>query len=216
MTTEELAELFLVRLYDLAEAAPHPNFLFTVNDFAPTLGITDTGELQRALNSLGDRGLVFLATMDAWGGISAAITMEGSVFVEKGGETGIIARYRKNPGAFLKHPVPEPPGPPEPRREPVLPEKGGAEREVGEVSIPAGRAIEAILADMEDMVERDRAIGAETRQDVLADLATLRLQLARNVKNRQVINAILADLSAIPTIMPLVTGLRCIAEAYLR
>jgi hypothetical protein len=32
MTTEELAELFLAHLYDLAEEAPHPNFLFSVND----------------------------------------------------------------------------------------------------------------------------------------------------------------------------------------
>lgn len=214
MTTEELAELFLVYLYDLAEAAPHPNFLFTVNDFVPRLGTVDTGELQRALNSLGDRGLIFLATMDAWGGISAAITMEGSVFVEQGGETGIIARYRENPGALLTTLpyVPEP-SPAEPRPEPVLSEGGGAEET--EVPIPAGRAIEAILADMEEMLERDRAIGTVTRRDALADLATLRLQLA-DAKNRQVIDAILADLSAIPSIMPLVTGLRCIAEVYLK
>jgi len=217
VTTEELAEVFLVHLYDLAEAAPHPNFLFTVNDFAPRLRTVDAGELQRALTSLGDRGLVFLATMDAWGGISAAITMEGSVFVEKGGETGIIARYRKDPGAFLTHLMPGPVGPPEPGPEPLSPEKGGPqEREEGEVPIPTGRAIEAILADMEDMLERDRTISAVIKRDALADLATLRLQLARNVKNRQVIDAILADLSAIPSIMPLVTGLRCIAETYLR
>ncbi len=37
MTTEEVAELFLTHLYDLAEAAPHPNFLFTVNDFVSQL-----------------------------------------------------------------------------------------------------------------------------------------------------------------------------------
>ncbi len=37
MTPEEVAELFLTHLYDLAEAAPHPNFLFTVNDFVSQL-----------------------------------------------------------------------------------------------------------------------------------------------------------------------------------
>lgn len=97
MTTEELAELFLAHLYELSEEAPHPNFLFSANDFAPKLGITDRGELQKALNFLGDRGLVILAGLDPFGGISAGITMEGSSFVEKGGETGIIKQFRKSP-----------------------------------------------------------------------------------------------------------------------
>ncbi len=97
MTTEELAELFLAHLYELAEEAPHPNFLFSVNDFAPKLGITDRGELQKALNYLGDRGLVILAGLDPFGGISAGITMEGSSFVEKGGETGVIKDHLKRP-----------------------------------------------------------------------------------------------------------------------
>ena len=102
MTTDELAELFLAHLYDLAEAAPHPNFLFSVNDFAPMLGITDREELQKAINSLGDRGFIILASLDMFGGISAGITMEGSVFVEKGGETGIIKQYRKDPQSLVK------------------------------------------------------------------------------------------------------------------
>ncbi len=47
MTTEELAELFLGHLYELAEEAPHPNFLFSVNDFAPKVGLTDREELKK-------------------------------------------------------------------------------------------------------------------------------------------------------------------------
>lgn len=84
MTTQELAELILVRLYDLAEAAPHPNFLFTVNDFAASMGITDKRELQAALDLLGDRGFVIAASLDMLGGISAGITTDGSIFVEEG------------------------------------------------------------------------------------------------------------------------------------
>src|SRR4030043_1532266 len=97
MTTEELAELFLAHLYNLAEEAPHPNFLFSVNDFAPKLGITDREGLQKAINYLGDRGLIILASFDMFGGISAGITIEGSIFVEQGGETGVIQQYRKTP-----------------------------------------------------------------------------------------------------------------------
>ena len=100
MTTEELGELFLVHLYDLAEAAPHPNFLFMVNDFASTMGISDREGLQKALDFLGDRGLIISAALDMWGGISAAITMEGSVFVEEGGETGIIAALPSGPSGI--------------------------------------------------------------------------------------------------------------------
>ena len=85
MTTEELAELFLAHLYELADEAPHPNFLFSVNDFVPKLGITDREEVQKAINYLGDRGFIILASFDMFGGISAGITIEGSIFVEKGG-----------------------------------------------------------------------------------------------------------------------------------
>jgi hypothetical protein len=101
MTTEELAELFMVSLYDMAEAAPHPYFLFTMNDFAPRMGITDMADVRRALRFLEEKGLIFLASTDAWGGISAGITVDGSQFVENGGETGIIARYREDPAAFI-------------------------------------------------------------------------------------------------------------------
>ena len=85
MTTEELAELFLAHLYELADETPHPNFLFSVNDFIPKLGITDREEVQKAINYLGDRGFIILASFDMFGGISAGITIEGSIFVEKGG-----------------------------------------------------------------------------------------------------------------------------------
>ena len=125
MTTEELAELFLASLYDMAESAPHPYFLFSMNEFVPKMGISDMAELRKALSLLEEKGLVYLASTDVWGGVSAGITMEGSVFVEKGGETGIIERFRKDPSSIGIVPqsapspapaqtVPEPSVPPEP------------------------------------------------------------------------------------------------------
>jgi len=207
MSTEELAELFLTHLYDLAEASPHPNFLFSVNDFAPRFGITDRAQLQEALHILGDKGLVILAGFDPLGGISAGITIEGSVFVEKGGDTGIIALYRKDPESFLIGPV-EPSG---------LPSEVEAREELPvEVEGPnyAGRAVEAILSDMEDMLARDPSVTQEVRRDMLSDLATLKIQMARNVKSKAVIGAILENLSGIPSIAPLLTALKCIVFAY--
>lgn len=209
MTTDELAELFMAHLYDLAEAAPHPNFLFSVNDFAPKLGITDREELQKAINSLGDRGFIILASMDMFGGISAGITMEGSVFVEKGGETGIIKQYRKDPQTFVKN-LPELLSPAVAREttETVSEEKQG--------HFFASRAVDAILTDMEDILERDNTVAAEAKKDLLSDLATLRIQMERNVKDKRIIDAVLGNLSGIPSIAPLVTGLNSIVEATFR
>jgi hypothetical protein len=197
MTTEELAELFLARLYELAEEAPHPNFLFSVNDFAPKLGITDRGEIQKALNYLGDRGLIILASFDMFGGISAGITIEGSIFVEKGGETGIIEHYRRSPQTSADTPLePSPPaidGPFFPRR-----------------------AMEAILEDIEEVLKRDDAVAADIKKDLLSDLATLKIQMERTVKNREIINVVVGNLSRVPSVAPLVAGLNSILEAFLR
>jgi hypothetical protein len=209
MSTEELAELFLTHLYDLAESAPHPNFLFSANDFAPRFGISDMAELQKAMQYLGDRGFIILASLDALGGISAGITIDGSVFVENGGETGIIDRYRKDPQAFVSAPSePVPPSAPLAGAEAKGPER--------ENTSYAGRAVEAILADIEDILDRDPHVSAETRKDVFSDLATLKIQMARNVKNKAVIGAMLESLAAIPSIAPLVTALNCIVVAYFR
>ncbi|OPY64221.1 MAG: hypothetical protein A4E57_03619 [Syntrophorhabdaceae bacterium PtaU1.Bin034] len=238
MKTEELAELFLVYLYDLAEAAPHPNFLFTVNDFVPMMGITDMEELTKAINLLGDRGFVIMAGLDMLGGISAGITMDGSIFVEKGGETGIIGKYRNNPQAFSgaiaerlsqssMHEHEEQVSSPGtvieeksyPPAAPVRDRTTPAENTANEEKQPpfyAGRAIQAILEDMEEMLERDNTVAPEAKKDLLSDLATLRIQMERNVKNKAVINVILNDLSNIPSIAPLVTGLNCIVEAYFK
>ncbi len=206
MTTEELAELFLTHLYDLSESAPHPYFLFSVNDFAPRFGVTNRAELERAIHYLGDRGLIILASMDMISGISAGITMEGSVFVEKGGETGIIGKYRENPDKFivdLPHPFEAAPSP----------VSGPVPNEVRK-PFYAGRAIEAILLDIEEMLTVDTDLVTETRKDLLSDLATLKIQMSRNVKNKGVIGALLGNLSGIRSIAPLVTGLNCIVEAY--
>jgi len=209
MTTEELAELFLVHLYELADEAPHPNFLFSVNDFVPKLDITDREEVQKAINYLGDRGFIILASFDRLGGISAGITIEGSVFVEKGGETGIIEQYRKNPQTLVRTPSkPSPPAIDRERTETVNEEK--------ESPFFAPRAAEAILEDIEEALKRDDTVAAEAKKDLCSDLATLKIQMERNVKNRQIISVVLGNLSSVPSIAPLVAALNYVVESYFR
>ncbi len=209
MTTEELAELFLAHLYELADEAPHPNFLFSVNDFAPKLGLTDREELQKAINYLGDRGFIIVASFDMFGGISAGITIEGSIFVEKGGETGIIEKYRKISQSFVRIPSESP--------LPAMDREGREEvKEEKQNPFFARSSVEGILKDIEDVLERDNTVAAHAKKDLLSDLATLKIQMERNVKNRQIIDVVLDNLSSIPSIAPLVTGLNCIVEAYFR
>ncbi len=212
MTTEELAELLLAHLYNLAEAAPHPNFLFMVNDFASITGIIDMEELQKAINYLGDRGFIISAALDMRGGISAAITMDGSVFVEQGGETGIIARFRENPQAFRRDPAAEQPrteAAASPQQVETNPTPAAQPARIG------GRAVEALLADIEETLEQNAAAGSEAGRDALATLAALKMQMGRNVKSRRVIEALLDDLGSVSSISPLAAGLRCILAASL-
>jgi len=217
MTTEELAELFLAHLYDLAEASPHPNFLFTVNDFAPMFGVSDGQELQKAINLLGDKGLVISAAMDMMGGISAAITMEGSIFVEEGGETGIIGRFRKDPGAFMANTPPEAP-PPHPEAPSSRVQPSRAEPPPGPPGAASAsavlRAVEAIIADMADILEKDAGVGDSERKDAIADLAALKIQLSRSATNARVVEALIDGLCRVGPIAPLAAALRSIVSGY--
>jgi hypothetical protein len=208
MTTDEIAELFLAHLYELAEEAPHPNFLFSVNDFMPKLGITDREVVQKAIHYLGDRGFVILASFDMLGGISAGITTEGSVFVEKGGETGMIGRYRKNPQTWARSSLGR-------SSSPIDQEGTGTVNEERNL-IFARYAVEAILEDIKDMLDRDDTVTADAKKDLLSDLATIKIQMERNVRSRQIIDVVLGNLSGISSIVPLVTGLKHIIETYFR
>jgi hypothetical protein len=197
MKTEELAELFLVALYDLAENAPHPYFLFSVNEFAPSMGITDGEQLFQALRLLESRDLIFSASMDALGGISAGITADGELFIEKGGETGIIARYRQDPNAFRA----------EAQTGPMLDRQPGSDMPVQPppVTAPTPRAdqgLDSLLSRIVAGLWRDTSIQEDVRQDLLRDVETLKLQLAKKSWNRAVIGAMLDALSQVPSIAP--------------
>jgi hypothetical protein len=161
------------------------------------------------LDYLGDRGFIILASLDMFGGISAGMTMEGSIFVEKGGETGVIERHRKTPRTFA-----------EVSSEPPLP---AIDRENTETVHKekqnlffARRSVEAILEDIKEGLEKDNTVADEAKKDLFSDLATLKIQMGRSVKNRQIIDVVLSNLSNIPSIVSLVTALKSIIEAYLR
>ncbi|HUL21733.1 MAG TPA: hypothetical protein VLZ10_09770 [Thermodesulfobacteriota bacterium] len=208
MTTEELAEFFLARLYELAEEAPHPNFLFSVENVLREFEITDREELQSALNYLGERGFIILASDDRVGGMSVGITLEGSTFVEKGGETGMIESYRRplqtsSKTCFAPSPLP------------INQERTEGVKEEQDLFY-ARRAVEALLEDIEDVLKKDDTVAAEVKSDLLSDLATFKIQMSRNVRSGQIIDVLLGHLSRTPSIAPLVTGLTHIVDIYFR
>lgn len=106
MNTSELAELFLTSLYDLAESEGHTK-LFHLNDFATKIGVHDIGKITKAANILESRGLIHLVSYQVGGGVSASISGEGCLFVERGGETGIIQKYRQKPRYLYRKNRPE-------------------------------------------------------------------------------------------------------------
>jgi len=208
MTTEELAEFFLARLYELAEGAPHPNFLFSVENVLRKFEMTGREELQKALHYLGERGFIILASDDRVGGMSAGITLEGSTFVESGGKTGRIESYRRPLESFSKSIFAPSPLPIDRERTEAMKEQ--------QDFIYARHAVEALLEDIEDALKKDDTVAAEVKSDLLSDVATFRIQMDRNVKSRQIIDVLLSHLSRTPSIAPLVTGLTHIIDVYFR
>ncbi|HEY3275553.1 MAG TPA: hypothetical protein VGJ94_02950 [Syntrophorhabdaceae bacterium] len=201
MSRQEWEDLLLVYLYDKAEAEAHGFFFFPITEFATLAGITHGAEILAAARSLEDRGLVMLS-QDLLGQVSALINLEGGSYVEKGGETGIIAKYRENPRAFLK----EEDATPEWLREP--------EADIVQFSPdtmiaggPAGKPEEAPATDLKPYIIRiinaildDTAIDDVMRADLLRDAETLNIQLSKTTRNQAVINLLMTELASIPSI----------------
>jgi len=97
VTTLELAELILARLYALAEKEGHSR-LFSVNDIAAEFGVEDKARVLNVAKVLENRGLIKAA--HTFGGSDAAITGEGALLVESGGDTGVIGDFKSSPQSF--------------------------------------------------------------------------------------------------------------------
>lgn len=229
MSTQELAELFLTALYDLAEAAPHPNFLFSMNDFAPAAGISDFNELIRAVELLESRGLIYLSSFDAMGGISALISPDGQQFVEQGGETGVIAEYRKNPRSFYQGTSSVPPMAAPTIKHPIIkdmgfewmPQQDQADERPKIAESPTSPspatnrtgvdpAVEGLLLAVSILIEKDTSLAKANRDDLLKDVEALRIQVQRKTLNKDVVIPLLDSLATMQSLVPL---LKHIAEA---
>jgi hypothetical protein len=226
MTTQELAELFLTALYDLAEAAPHPNFLFNMNEFVSAVGISDFAELAQAVQHLESKGLIYLSSFDAMGGVSAGISPDGQQFVAQGGETGIIAQYREDPRRFCQnlppaestlrsaeHPIIKDMGPewmhqenqPQVERQAPQPNPYPSTTRTG-----IDPAVDGLLLAVSILIEKDTALTKDRRDDLLKDVEALKIQVQRNTLNKDVVIPLLDSLATAESLIPL---LKHIAQA---
>lgn len=96
MTNTQLADLFLQRLYDVSEAESHGTLL-GLNGVAADVGVTDTMKVYNVAKDLHSRGLINGRFNVGNGSVRASITSKGAMFVERGGETGIIRETRQQP-----------------------------------------------------------------------------------------------------------------------
>ncbi len=209
MNAYEMAELFLTYLYDRAEAEAHSFFFFPLYEFADAANITDGQALLEAAQLLESRGFVMLS-QDLLGQVSALITMEGNSFAEGGGETGIIRKYRENPGAYMKalenlgsYDLPFTVGQ-------FTPDMLGDPAPVQSAPSTAQTALtdtKTFILDIIHVILEDTTLDDASRADLLRDADALNIQLAKSVRNKRVIEALMAELASVPSVAPLVAQL---------
>jgi len=195
---DELAELLLTYLYDCAENAGHSYFFFTLNDFAARLGINEANIITESAMILESRGFVLLS-LDGSGGITALINDDGCVFVEKGGETGIIQKYRKDPASFL-----------------VSETEGVSELSLDYKRVYLANDVHALFVKVVEMLRSDASIERHRVEETLGDIEMINLQLARKQTDTALLDTLLDKLSQIPPIASHVFELKKLIHEYIR
>jgi len=201
MNTSELAELFLTSLYDLAESEGHSK-LFYLNDFATKIGVNDIGKITKAAKILEARALIHPVAYDIAGGVRASISGEGCLFVERGGETGIIQKYRQNPETFIVN----------------IDQSMNVHGNVSHSSISShsrgvsqavtiNNDIQGIISTIINALKADAFLSAQDREDLLHDIEILKIQLSKNKKDKTFIESILGNLSNVSSIASFVLQL---------
>ncbi len=190
MNIEELGELLLVSLYDQAETLGNNYFLFSLNEIASSLGIEDMQQVAEAAFSLESTGYLLLSH-DAGGALNAFITTDGCLFVESGGNTGIIKEYNDYKTTLQSDsgfPCPDPS---------VDIVQGASPQTTIE------GAIQDVLARIKGTIALDTTLEKSVRDDLLGDVETLTIQVAKTKVNKVIVESTLKSLSQLPSLQPL-------------
>lgn len=72
--------------------------------------------------------------------------------------------------------------------------------------------IQSIVSTIVDTLQADASLNAQDREDLLHDVETLKIQLAKNKKDKSFIEGILSNLSNLSSIASLVLQLRALIQ----
>jgi hypothetical protein len=195
--TSELAELLLVKLYELANENDFSK-MWILDSIAAEFGADADIELLRGIaTSLNDRGLIRRIVNGRQ--IIACITSEGAMFVERGGATGIVAQYQSNPERFTVH-------------------VDQSTRIYGNVhhsniashstssrqTIKASPEAADLLSSVRAAIERDDSLSAERKAEAWADVELVRTELERSSPREEILWSALGTLGDISSIASLV------------
>lgn len=193
MTTTELAELFLVKLYDLAESEGHEKS-FALAGIAEEVGVTDLAKIFKVAYLLKDRGLIIaLFIME---GPLATISSKGCLLVESGGETGIIRKFRDNPAVVYVNQSTTIHG---------NVNSSNVTAHSSHVTCNFNANESTLIEQMFSALAKDKALSDAEREDARRDLEILKLQLSKSKKDSNFISSTLSNLANIATLAPFAT-----------
>jgi hypothetical protein len=202
MTNEEFADLLMVLLHDEVEAAPHSYFYCPLNELATRVDGQYREKLLNAAQILEDKSLIILS-LGAFGQASAFITPKGFDYVENGGDTGIIGRFRNDPDSFLVTTSPlsmtsDVPGTTGGSSAPVPAESQGTSPENARL----------IVNHMMNILMTESTMDPVAQQDAITDLEALNAQLGKKSPNPVLIDALLKGLTEVDPISTFASQLR--------
>lgn len=198
MQLSELAELLLTELYDFAQSKGYEQSI-DLQKIAKRFGENDRGKVRQAAKFLENSGYI-KAIFTNEGPVLATMTGQGSVFVEKGGRTGVISKYRQDPGAFqisIEHVT--------------IQSVSSSNLAIGSPGatqhIAANQDIRHLLEEIKKALQTDQTLSEAQRTDALADVETLAVQARKEKQDGRIIKLIADGLEKIEKIKPLLSPL---------
>lgn len=196
MNLTELAELLLLKVYDVATKQGFSTEV-SLDEVAKEFGENDEFKVFQIGKTLEARNLIH--GLFRKGETSAILTGEGALFIEQKGETGIIEKYQKNPTTYIYGNVTN--------IHNVKDSNISANSSHLNQEIVIINDWDKIIASMVEIIRNDRVIGEDKKSDALADIETLKVQLRKKSKSKDLIKMLLGNLGDISSIASLVIQL---------
>lgn len=162
----ELVEVMLARAFELGETQGYEPYQTDFMEIGHEVG-ADFDSAWQATEVLEDRGLIQCARAIG-GNCSGHLTGTGRMFVENGGDTGIIGRYQQNRGAFV-----------------YVSNSPGANVNTGHVGgsqishvITSDTA--SLVSQIREMLKSDAHLAESERRDALAEVQVIEVQLSKS------------------------------------